>query len=410
MLNRRQFLGLGLGAAIARQRTFRTHPRASSTGHGRALGTQPAGLPTRQHAWEDTLSRDTYGNPIPPRYNRLLLFDVRPQASEDSVHALEAGLRTLERAFPWGPQGLLFTVSWGPRYFERYTGASSPVPTAHALSTFEAPIIDQFDACLHLACDDEQRLAEIEDALVHGETLRDASGRLDLAEGLRWRETRTGFVGEGLPAAHQDVAGIPAGSPVPTDSPLFMGFKSGLVKNQASEDAVTIRHGAFAGGTTMHVSYMHLNLKLWYERNTERQRVQEMYAAQVMPAEVPAITTSSPNHADQLQEAIYDHGVVGHAQTSAQARRHGQPIILRRDFDTVDGNHAGVHFVSVQRTIADFVRTREAMNEAHAEFKNPVITNTSNNGINLYMQVLRRANYIVPSRRHRSFPLLHVTA
>ncbi len=45
---------------------------------------------------------------------------------------------------------------------------------------------------------------------------------------LRWRETRTGFVGDGLPAAHQNVGGIPAGRPVAATAPLFMGFKSNL--------------------------------------------------------------------------------------------------------------------------------------------------------------------------------------
>ena len=52
--------------------------------------------------------------------------------------------------------------------------------------------------------------------------------------------------------------------PVPADAPLYMGFKSGFRKNQASEDDVTIADGPFAGGTTMHVSYMRLRLDSWY--------------------------------------------------------------------------------------------------------------------------------------------------
>ncbi len=260
--------------------------------------------------------------------------------------------------------------------------------------------------CLHLACNDEQRLAAIERALVHGTPLVGARGPLHFSRALRWRETRTGFVGVGLPARHQNVAGIPPGNPVPESSPLFMGFKSGLIKNQASEDDVSITHGPFKDGTTMHVSYMHLDLQFWYHRNSERQRVQEMYAAQVTPAEVPLITTSSPNHAEELDQAILDYSVVGHSQTAARARRNGKPVILRRDFNTVDGGNAGLHFVALQRTVDDFVKTRRAMNETHAEFQNPVITNTANNGINAYMRVQRRANYIVPPRRSRSFPTI----
>jgi hypothetical protein len=60
---------------------------------------------------------------------------------------------------------------------------------------------------------------------------------------LRWRETRTGFVGAGLPAARQDTGGIPAGNPVAESAPLFMGFKSNYKHNQATEDAVTIPNG-----------------------------------------------------------------------------------------------------------------------------------------------------------------------
>ena len=52
----------------------------------------------------------------------------------------------------------------------------------------------------------------------------------------------------------------------------------------------------------------------------------------------------------------------GTPRRSARARRSGRPLIISRDFDTVDGGEAGVHFVSLQRTIADFIKTREAMN------------------------------------------------
>ena len=95
---------------------------------------------------------------------------------------------------------------------------------------------------------------------------------------------------------------------------------------------------------------------------------------------------------------------VGHAQTSARARRAGKPLILRRDFDTADGGQAGLHFVSLQRTIEDFITTRSAMNASDAQLHNPAITDTVNNGINEFIFVLKRANYIIPARAGRSFP------
>ena len=143
-------------------------------------------------------------------------------------------------AYKWGPSGLLFTAGWGPSYFERLLRVRSPIPQAKGLSDFELPSIDDYHLCLHLACNDEQRLAAIEAALLHGEPLPGADGPLAIASALTWRETRTGFVGAGLPAAHQHIGGIPAGDPVAPSAPLFMGFKSGLRKNQATEDFVTI--------------------------------------------------------------------------------------------------------------------------------------------------------------------------
>jgi hypothetical protein len=44
------------------------------------------------------------------------------------------------------------------------------------------------------------------------------------------------------------------------------------------------------------------------------------------------------------------------------------------------------------------------MNASSAQLQNPAITDTVNNGINEFIFVLRRANYIVPERARRSFP------
>jgi hypothetical protein len=359
-----------------------------------ALGTQPHGLPSRQHAWDATLARDSHGNPIAPRHDLLIFFDVNGTPTPDHVRLLEATLRSLERAYPWSPKGLLFTASWGHHYFQHVLGVASPVPRAKALSDFELPAIDEYDLCLHLACDDEHRLHPLEHALI-----------AKLTPALRWRETRTGFVGAGLPAAHQRVGGIPSGDPVPKTSPLFMGFKSNLKKNQASEDSVTIDDGLFALGTTMQVSYMRLRLDSWYDGLSYRERVARMYSPQTTPGEVDRITTDARSNPEQMGQAITRYGVVGHSQTSARARRNGKPLIIRRDFNTVDGGQAGLHFVSLQRRIEDFIATRTAMNASSAQLRNPAITDTVNNGINEFIFVLKRANYIVPSRADRSFPL-----
>jgi hypothetical protein len=131
-----------------------------------------------------------------------------------------------------------------------------------------------------------------------------------------------------------------------------------------------------------------------------------MYAPQVTPAQAAHFTTDASSDPNLLNQAINHYGVIGHAQTSARARRNNKPLILRRDFNTIDGGQAGLHFVSVQRTIEDFITTRNAMNAPSAQLQNPSITDTINNGINEFIFVVKRANYILPTRRQRSFPLL----
>jgi hypothetical protein len=410
-LTRRRFLAGGTalvvgGGAAAVGGCGSSRSKAGHTIGAVALGDQPAGLPRRQFSWTETLARDADGNPVAARHDRLLMFDVNGRPGADHARLLEAALRTLERRYRWGPDGLLFAAGWGVAYFTRVLGRPSPIPAARALSDFELPAIDGYHLCLHLACDDASRLAAIEDALVHGHPLPGADGPLDVSPALSWRETRTGFTGAGLPAAHRHVGGIPAGARLPPAAPLYMGFKSNLKRNQASEDAVAIASGPFAGGTTMAVSHMRLRLDSWYGELSPRERVARMYAPQVSVAQAARFTTDAASDPGRLTQAIDRYGVIGHAQTSARARRHGRPLILRRDFNTTDGGQAGLHFVSLQRDIADFVRTRTAMNAASAQLRNPAITDTVNNGINEFIFVVRRGNYIVPPRVQRSFPLI----
>jgi hypothetical protein len=406
-------VGAAAGAGIGIDRALATGPSPVPDAPARvpdvALGAQPAGLPARQHAWSTYLAVDRQGNPIPPQFDRLLFFDVVGAPTPACARLLEAALRTLERTFRWSPSGLLFTAGWGPAYFTDVLRVAPPIRPATALSDFEQPVIDDYHLCLHIASDDENRLAEIEAALAGGTPLprsTDARQPLDLSAALRWRETRTGFVGAGLPAERQDTGGIPGGRPVAGDAPLFMGFKSALKRNQATEDDVTIPAGPFAGGTTMHASYLRLRLDTWYAQLSQQERVARMYAPQVTQEQVSRFTTDAASDPGLLGQAVSRYGVVGHAQTSATARRKGRPIILRRDFDTTDGGQAGLHFVALQRTIEDFVATRTAMNASGAQLGNPSITDTVNNGINEFIFVTKRGNYLLPARADRSFPLL----
>lgn len=378
----------------------------------------------RQHEWDGLLRRDAAGNRLPPRHQRLLLCALANDPTPERAWQAEAALRRVERVTGPGPRGLLIAVGWGPSWFRRI-GVASPVPDAAPLNDAEVPTIDDPICVLHLGSDDEALLDRVERALFAGAPLRGAgAGRRDDSDGpagadgggdpvgptdlrglLRVTERRTGFVGAGLPERHREgVVGLPQDQPLPKETPMYMGFQSGLKRNQATEEDVTIASGRWAGGTTMHVSSIALALDSWYRSLDERDRVRRMFAADTTPAKVRRNPRGINHPADvDVAKVAREQSVVGHAEAAAAARRGGRPVILRRDFNSADGGAARVHFVALQRSIDDFVATRRAMDARKAVGHGTVGVHI-NNGITEWMTVESRANLLVPPRRDRICP------
>jgi hypothetical protein len=383
----------------------------------------PTTLPAGQHTWNEFLGQDDHGNVVAPRHHVLLLLNLAAdgEPAEPDRDAVETALRSLERVYEWSNEGLVFTLGYSPRYFERFDADPDGValPEPESLAPFEEITPDRPDAVLHLASDRPDVVLTAEEALF---------GAVDAANGREMAATfegvfarpdpedttvrRTGFVGEGLPAAHTDVDGIPDDAPVAEDSPLFMNFKSGFEKNQATEAFVTIPDGPFADGTTQHVSKLRLNLQQWYEQDNRDQRVGKMFC----PVHAAEDRVEGPGHnlgtdsgmdddcTEDVGESAREHGLVGHSQKmAADARADDSPLMIRRDFDSTDDGHAGLHFLSVQQSIADFVETRQAMNGTdHSETAG--VGQRLNNGILQYISVQRRGNYLLPPRAHRALP------
>jgi hypothetical protein len=228
-----------------------------------------------------------------------------------------------------------------------------------------------------------------------------------LGEVFSISDRRSGFIGQGLPQRHTDAEGIPAGANIPESSPLFMGFRSGLTGTQATEEAVTISGGwfetEFVGGTTMNLTRFDQSLSGWYEGLSGADRVDRMFSPEFSPEEVESFAQSVP-FADDVREHAAEEGVVGHHEKVAQAREDGEPLLLRRDFNTVDGGQAGVHFLSLQASIDDFVKTRRAMNGWYVRDDNEAITDQRNNGILEFITEVSVANFYVPPRPTRAFP------
>lgn len=341
-----------------------------------------------QHAWEASFRTDDLGRPLAPRFQRLLMADVHGAPAPADALRLEFALGDLEQRFAAGPDGLLMCLGWGAGWFERHTAWRRPIGRPVPMAPWEDPVLEDFDACLHLASDDEDRLAAVTRELF-------GAGPLDQRARLALRETRTGFTGPGLPAERS--------SGPAADAPLLLGFHSGLRGNQASEAEITIPDGPLAGGTTMQVSRIALDVEGWYAQDAER-RAALMFSPATSAHAAAAFVTDAPSDADRLPAHAARHGLVGHAQAAGRARLHGRARINRRDFATVDGGVPGTHFVSLQRSLQEFNATRAVMNAADARAHHAGIGQRRDNGINAFMDVRSRATFAVPPRWNRAFP------
>ena len=389
---------------------------------GETAETIPAGDPTavpdRQHAWNDVLRTDDDGNTVAAKHHVLRYVNLAEGVSPaDARDPFDDALTALEDAIAWGPEGLLFTVGYSPAYFERFDDElpeSVDLPAPTQMTDLELDVtFDETDLLVHLASDRPDILLEAEAGLfgdaetVNGVGMPDLSGLVSFPE----YDRRTGFIGPGLPAENQDIRGID-GEPVPEAAPFFMGYRSGFAESQATEERVTIDEGPFAGGTTQHVSKLDLQLNAWYGQETHTQRVKKIFsprhAEENLVGEVGEKLTDStgigPQDFENIIENAREDGVVGHAQKAARAREDGAPIILRRDFNTTDGKQAGVHFLSLQADIKDFVATRQAMTGSDIADDGGGVGSRVNNGILQYVFVRRRGNFLVPPRSHRSMP------
>ena len=374
-----------------------------------------ASYPQRQHAWNEVLPKDDHGNVVAPHHRVLLFLNYRqngPPTDADRRTA-ETALRGVEHAYERSGDGLLVTMSYSPIYFDRFESSlpeSVDLPSPEALAPFEDPELDTPDAVVHLASNHAQVVLGAEEALEGNKATLNGVEQPDaaLTDVFEAVDRRTGFIGDGLPAENADVDGVPTDE-VPDDAPLFMGFKSGFEKNQASEDRVTIQAGPFADGTTQHISNLRLNLNQWYNQDDRWQREAKMFCPHHAKNDVIEGAgdnlgdSSKIDECDLADETAREMGVVGHSQKSVSAREDDQPIILRRDFDSTDDGHAGLHFLALQREISDFVKTREAMNGTDVA-EQSAVGQRNNNGILQYIRTQHRGNYLVPPRSLRALP------
>lgn len=368
----------------------------------------PSERPRRQHAWNEALDTDDAGNYRLPTHHVLVAFDLLDEPTPEDAATVESAFRSVEKAYGYDSNGLLFTVGYGPSYFET-VGADSPISEPTVLTSIEEPTFDRFEGLIHLASDNPDVVLEAESALF-GELTKPNGVEMDATlNGVieRVEPRRTGFLGTGLPESHaEEVGGAPDG--MPDDTPAFMGFPSGFQSSQAPEDRVTIQSGPYDGGTTTHLETLDIQLRAWFRQESHWLRVAKTFSPTHAEEGTVGDTgekldavTGAAEAAEETESDARTEGIVGHAQKAARARdEDGTAPLLRRDFNTTDRDVPGLHFLAHQRSIDDYTRVRRAM--AGEEIDG--VGRRVNNGLLQYIFVARRGNFLVPPRSKRSLP------
>ncbi len=262
-----------------------------------------------------------------------------------------------------------------------------------------------------------------------------------------------GFYGQqGLPSKMALAAQIPGAQSIPPQAQGFLGFTTTLVSNMGPGTIANLetlpgvtdqwRDGYFRHGTTMQLSHLFQDLAAWYEQSFAEygRRVQAMLQPGLSPApgtltlEPPGQSVTDVEHGVQRYHAYGHSGSMSQVDSTTAAATSnygvaypaGTTIPVRGDFDTLDnpfyftsdpaGDHysskkaAGLHFIMFQPTIAIFDRIRLAMDGHYSDKTLPVAPRSAHAGINSVLHTTHRQNYLVPPRRHRSFPLAEFLA
>jgi hypothetical protein len=260
---------------------------------------------------------------------------------------------------------------------------------------------------------------------------------------------RRGFVGGGLPKKMSMAAGIPGADLVPASAQLFLGFTSTqkdalgprLIANHETLGFVELGPTQyFRQGTSMHVSHLFEDLEAWYLNFDFRERVATAFRPDQPELRAGTLTVPQPlKRADSsrgVRREFETQGRIGHSsaiQASSRLQRdhvgvdgtvykRGTAIPQRADFNTLDspfawsarrdvdqmgsGPRAGLHFIVFNPSSDDFHRNRLAMDGQLPDgTKLPLKARERSQGFNSVLRTTHRQNFLVPPRRHRSFPL-----
>jgi hypothetical protein len=418
---------------------------------------RPAGprLP-EQHLLEGVRVVQSDGVPVlvPPLHHEILTAHVAVHRADvrDAKVELARVLDGLDRDYEPTPAGLGVTVAWGMPYFRRLVpdAAKRYLPfdkRAMKPVLFDSP---RFPSDPYYAILEQNEVAFLvrSDVRKH---IDDASQRIRDTKLFELTSIRRGFAGGGfdggrsLPKQMAEAAQVPGADLIPDTSELFLGFtstqKAGMGPGRIA-NFETLGYVDFGGydyfqhGTHMHLSHIHEDLEAWYLNFDFDERVATAFRPNLDVKQGTQTVRQGPQDVSSVGNVRHDYrvsGRIGHSaaiQTTSRLQQDvvgpdgtvyekGAAIPVRADFNTLDNPFvwsarsgevqptaaAGVHFVVFNPTADDFRRNRLAMDGVIPGGKIPFPPRDRNQGFNSVLATTHRQNFLVPPRRHRSFPL-----
>jgi hypothetical protein len=460
-LTRKQVLAGAAAGALGAAGAYELVDRlAGSTPERAAAGP----LPPEQHVLDGvrTVTDNGVVVVVPPLHHQVVTARLRVDRADlaDAARSLEDALAGLEQQFAPTPAGLGVTVAWGLPYFHRLVpGAwrvhapfdrralkAALLPTRRFTSDPDSTLLEENDVAVLLRSDQLDHVAAGAKALFDELHLFDVTSiRKGFAGG--------GFDGgAGLPKQMALAAGVPGAELIPDGAELFLGFTStqsqGLgprkIANFETLGYVDLRSGYFHEGTHMHLSHIDEQLDTWYQLFDFHDRVDTMFLPGLRVKEGTQTVRQAPADVAsraQIARGYRTRGTIGHSSTIQTASRlqsdhvtndgtvyrKGTAIPHRADFNTLDNPFfwsvdpakdgmsdqpsAGVHFVVFNPTSDDFERVRNAMDGIFpGGVRIDLPPRDRGQGFNSVLQTTHRQNFLVPPRRHRSFPLAELSA
>jgi hypothetical protein len=390
---------------------------------------------------------------VPPLHHEILTARVLATRADllDAQTSLAGVLAGLDADYAPTPAGLGVTAAWGLPYFHRLTPDAlrrylprdrrAGKPVLFDAERFQS---DPFDT--KLESNDVAFLIR-SDVRAH---IDDATQRLRDSKLFHLTSIRRGFAGGGfdggrsLPKQMAVAAQVPGADLIPDTAELFLGFTStqragmgpGQIANFETLGYVDFRGSDyFVHGTHMHLSHIHEDVEAWYLNFDFDERVATAFRPNLNVKQDTQTVRQGPQDVSSAADVQRDYkssGRIGHSaaiQTTSRLDRDvhvegvvypkGTAIPVRADFNTLDNPFtwsvnlaeigelpaAGVHFVVFNPTGDDFRRNRLAMDGQLPDGKIAFKARDRNQGFNSILSTTHRQNFLVPPRRHRSFPL-----